>query len=165
MSNGTRNTTQQSLGNIREVCHILYIMTLCSRRLGLPLGGALHVSAQSRTKGADALTHTFALICVFVKNCLCRYNFSIPERERERETKSYRSPMKTLKNTNEHGCTHNGAGINQGQSSELPFHNWMIAFHQFFSIPGECTSQNNHWVEPSEINLSGCHRWLRGDRL
>lgn len=108
MSNGTRNTTHQSLGNVREVCHILYIMTLCSRCLDLHLGGALSLTAQSRTKGTDALTHTFALICVLVKNCLCRYNFSIPEGEREKK-KSYRSPKKILKNTNEHGCTHNGS--------------------------------------------------------
>ena len=40
-----------------------------------------HTGVSSLT---DVLTHTFALICVFVKDCLCGYDFSIPEREREK---------------------------------------------------------------------------------
>lgn len=81
-----------------EVCHVLYTVITVQQVPDLHLGGAL-----ARAKGTDALTHTFALICVFVKNCLCRYNFSIPEREKEK--KSYRSPIRHVKHCNEHRCT------------------------------------------------------------
>lgn len=37
-----------------------------------------------REPGTETFTRTFALIRVFVKNCLCGHNFSIPEREREK---------------------------------------------------------------------------------
>lgn len=87
--------------------------SLCSWCLDLCLGGAIDPTANVRIHGTNTLTHTFALICVFVQNCLCGYNFSIPEREREREIYVIIAQWRHLKYLNEHWCTHNWAGINQ----------------------------------------------------
>lgn len=88
MSSVTRNTTHQSTDNITRACqrrHAMLIVQpdLCS-------GGTIDGSTDKRSE-QDDITPTFALIRILVKNCLCGYNFSIPEggrREGERKNKA-----------------------------------------------------------------------------
>lgn len=86
MSSVTGNTTQ-SFGIIKYVCDTPYIMLIAQlERKPWPS----QAFKQTMNSQGRCFAHTFALICVFVKNCLCRYNFPIPMRKtKPRKTGQY----------------------------------------------------------------------------
>lgn len=77
MSSVTGNTTE-SFGVIKYVCNTPYIM-LMAQLEGKPWQPRYHSTIQTdKDSQGRCSARTFALICVFVKNCLCGYNFPIP---------------------------------------------------------------------------------------
>lgn len=86
MSNVTGNTTQ-SFGIIKYVCNIPYIMLIAQLEPRPWQSSHQSIIQTDNELTGQTFTHTFALICVFVKNCLCGYNFPIPkEKTKNRNT-------------------------------------------------------------------------------
>lgn len=88
MSNVTGSTTPRT-GIIKHAFNILYFMLIALSEPELWLHKPVNqtdVEFSSRT-----FSLTFALICVFIQDCFCRYNFSIPKKiKREKEYFRYK---------------------------------------------------------------------------
>lgn len=111
MSNTTRNITHQSLSVIKDICHILYIVVTVQWVPG-PLPWRSN-QLNSMGKSSGRRCH-YTYLCTDL--CFCPelplwIQFSHIWKRGEK-IRVIVAQWRHLKHLNEHGCTHNWAGIN-----------------------------------------------------